>query len=97
MFQNIPRSRFDLREASHIDFVHEKRHMDVFLGTPFTPPLETLRTFFNSAEAPEALFILQALGLSVVYKSTNIHLGQGQDLIMNIQIFLKYEYTDENA
>ena len=70
--------------------------MDVFLGTP-PPPLETSRTFFDSAEAPEALFILQALGLSVVYKSINIHLGQDQDLIMSIQIYLKYKYTYENA
>ena len=61
------------------------------------PPFETSRTFFSSAEAPEALFILQALRLSVVYKSMNVHLGQGQDLIMSIQIYLKYEYTNENA
>ena len=48
-----------VREASHIDFVHEKRHIDVLLET-LQPPLETSRTFFDSAEAPEALFILQA-------------------------------------
>ena len=47
---------FDLREASHIDFVHEKRHMDVLLEIP-TPPLETSRTFFDFAQAPVALFI----------------------------------------
>jgi hypothetical protein len=29
-----------IREASHIDFVHEKRHMFVSLETPH-PPLET--------------------------------------------------------
>ena len=44
-----------VREASHIDFVHEKRRTDV---TP--PPLETSRTFFDPAEAHEALFFLQA-------------------------------------
>ena len=73
--------------------------MDVFLGIshPPPPPLETSRTFFDSAEAPEALFILPALGLSVMYKSINIHLGQGQDLIMSIKIYLIYKYTYENA
>ena len=40
-----------LRKASHIDFVHEKGHMDVLLETP--PPLQTSRTFFNTTEAPE--------------------------------------------
>ena len=49
----------NVREASHIDFVHEKRYMDVLPDTP-PPPLEMSRTFFDSAEAPEALFILQA-------------------------------------
>ena len=33
------------REASHIDIVHEKRHMDVLLETP--PLIETSRTFFD--------------------------------------------------
>ena len=47
-----------LRKAPHIDFVHEKRHMDVLLETP--PPLETSRTFFDTAEAPEALLFCQA-------------------------------------
>ena len=63
--------------------------MGVFLGTPYHPPLpfEMSRTFFSSAESPEPLFILQALRLSVVYKSINVHLGQGQDLIMSIQIY----------
>jgi hypothetical protein len=39
---------------------------------PFPPPraLETPHTVFDSADAPEALFILQTLKLSVVYKST---------------------------
>ena len=40
-----------LREASHIDFVHEKRHIDVLLEP--SPPLETSRTFFDSAENRE--------------------------------------------
>ena len=45
--------------------------MDVLLVTP--PPLETSRTFFDSTEAPEALFIVQALRLSAVYKSIKAH------------------------
>ena len=57
------------REASHIDFVHEKRHMDVFLETPPPPFLEASRTFFDTTEALEALFIVQALRLGAVYKS----------------------------
>ena len=54
----------NVREASQIDFVHEKRHMGVFLETP--PPLETLRTFFDFTQAAGALFILPPLRLSVV-------------------------------
>ena len=64
--------------------------MDVSLKNPPPPPLETSRTFFDSIEVPEASLILQALRLSVVYKSINVHLGQGQDLIMSIKIYLKY-------
>ena len=44
-------SLFELREASHIDFVNEKRQMDILLETPPHPSLETSRTFFYSAEA----------------------------------------------
>ena len=35
-----------VREASHIDIVHEKRYMDVLLETPHLT-LETSRTFFD--------------------------------------------------
>ena len=63
--------------------------MDAFLETP--------TTFFDSVEALEALVILQTLRLSVVYKSIHVHLGQGQDLIVSIQMYLKYKYTYENA
>ena len=34
----------------------ERSYMDVLLETP--PTLETSRTFFDTAEAPEALFFL---------------------------------------
>ena len=71
--------------------------MDAFLETPPPPPLQTSCTFFDYVEAPEALLILQALGLSVVYKSIKVHLGQGQDLIMSRKVYLKYKYTYENA
>ena len=30
-------------------------------------------------------------------KSLKVHLGQGQDLIMTIQMYLKYIFTYENA
>ena len=40
---------------------------------------------------------MQALRLSAVYKSIKVHLGQGQGLIMSIQIYFKYKYTYENA
>ena len=71
--------------------------MDVLLETHPHPRFEMSRTFFDSAEAPEALLILHASGLSDVYKSLKVHLGQGQDLIMSIQIYLKYKYTYENT
>ena len=35
--QRYKRAYFSVREASHIDTVHEKRHMDVRLETPPTP------------------------------------------------------------
>ena len=44
-----------------------------------------------------ALLIVQALRLSAVRKSIKVHLGQGQNLIMSIQIYFKYKYTYENA
>ena len=62
-----------LREASQIDFVHEKRHMDVLLEIPPPPPLETSRTFFDFARVSGALFILQSLRLSVVSGPDNEH------------------------
>ena len=81
--------------------------MDVLLQTSPPPPpapLQTSRTFFRLSKAPEALFIAQALRLSVVYNSINlikVHLGPDkstrQDLIMSIQIYLKYKYTYENV
>ena len=82
--------------------------MDVLLQTsPPRHPYKRHALFFDSAEAPEALFIAQALGLSVVYNSNysinliKVHLGPDkstrQDLIMSIQIYLKYKYTYENV
>ena len=32
-----------------------------------------------------------------MYKSIKVHLGQGQDLIISIKIYLKYKYTYDNA
>ena len=32
-----------------------------------------------------------------MYKRIKVHLGQGQDLIVSIEIYLKYKYTYENA
>ena len=52
--------------------------MDVLLETPH-PPLETSRTFFASAEGPEALFFVQAIRLNVVCESTKVHLPVRQE------------------
>ena len=61
--------------------------MDVFLETPTPPPpLETSHDLY-----------LAGLRLSVVYKSIKVHLGQSQELIMSIEIYLKCKYTYENA
>ena len=70
--------------------------MDVFLETPH-PPLRNVTHFFRLCETHEALLILQALRLSVVYKRIKVHFGQGQDLIVSIEIYLKRKYTYENA
>ena len=67
-----------IREASHIDIVHEKRHMDV-------------------RHALFSILISQALRLSAVYKSTKVHLGQSQEVMMSIHIYWKCKYTYENA
>ena len=77
-----------VREASHIDFVQEKRHLVFF----WRPPLlgENVTHFFR-------LFILQALRLSVVYKGIKVHLKQSQELIMSIYMYFKCKYTYENA
>ena len=64
----------------HISIVTTRNVIWTFFGDPppHHPLLETPRTFFDSAKAPEALFILQALRLNVVYKSINVHFGQGR-------------------
>ena len=66
--------------------------MDVLLETPHLnpPPLRNVTHFFS-------IFILQVLRLSVVYKSMKVHLGQSQELIMSMEIYLKCKYTHENA
>ena len=68
-----------LREVSHIDIVHE---------TPPPPtPLETSRTFFD----------IYFEGFKIeccVYKSIKVHLGQSQELIMSIEIYLKGVYMN---
>ena len=67
--------------------------MDVFFWRPTTPtPLRNVTHFFRLYEAHEALLILLAIRLSVVYKRIKVHLGQGQNLIVSIQIYLKYKY-----
>ena len=45
--------------------------MDVLLETP-QPPLETSRTFFDSAEGSKALFFVQAVRLSAGYETNSI-------------------------
>ena len=52
--------------------------MGILLETPY-PPLETSRTFFDSAEGPEALFLVQAMRLNVVCESTKVHLPVRQE------------------
>ena len=75
-----------LRER-HISILSTRNVIWTFFWRPPPPPLETSRTFFDTTEAPEALFIVQALRLSAVYKSIKVHLGQGQDLKKSIQIY----------
>ena len=85
-----------LRER-HISILSTRNVIWTFFWRLPPPPLETSRTFFDTIEAPEALFIVQALRLSAGYKSIEVHLGQGQNLKMGIQISFKYKYTYENA
>ena len=63
--------------------------MDVLLETPH-PPLRNVTHFFS-------IFILQVLRLSVVYKSIKVHLGQSEERILSIEIYLKCKYSYENA
>ena len=66
-----------------------------FFWRPPPPRLRNVTYFSRLCEAHEALLILQTLKLSVAYKRTKVHLGQGQDLTMSIKICLKYKYTYE--
>ena len=83
----------DLQGKRHISILSTR---DVILWTFFwRPPSSSLgmsRTFLDSARP-----LRHYLRLSAVYKSINVHLGQGQDLIMSIQIHLKYKCTYKNA
>ena len=95
-----PKFYFYVKGSVTYQFCPRETSYGRFSGDPpptNAPFLKRHALFSALAEAPEALFILQALRLSVVYKSINVHLGQGQDLIMSIQIYLKYKYTNENA
>ena len=80
----------------HISILSMRNVIWTFFWRPPHSPLETSRTFFDTPEAAGALFIVQALRLSAVYKSIKVHLGQGQDL-MSIQIYFQYKYTYGNA
>ena len=64
--------------------------MDVLLEAPHPPPLRNVTHFFRLRRGSGGIIYLAVLGLSDVYKSLNVHLGQGQDL-MSIQIYLKYK------
>ena len=48
---------FPFREASQIDFVHEKRHIDVLLETP-PPPLRNVTALFGFCRRPSGIIYL---------------------------------------
>ena len=79
----------------HILILSTRNVIWTFFWRP--PTLLHKRYFFDSAEAPEALLILQALRLNAVHKRIKVHLRQDQDLIVSIKIYLKYKYTYGNA
>ena len=83
----------------HISILSTRNVTWTFFWRPPNPSLlRNVTLFFRLCETPEALLILQALRLmSVVHKRIKVHLGQGQNLIVSIKIYLKYKYTDENA
>ena len=88
----------DHQGKRHISILSMRNVIWTFFWRPTTPtPLRNVTHFFRLYEAHEALLILQAIRLSVVYKRIKVHLGQGQNLIVSIQIYLKYKYTYENA
>ena len=70
----------------HISIVSTRKVIWTFFRDPH-PLLKRHALFFDSVEALEGLFILQTLRFNVVYKSINVHLGHGQDLIMSMQIY----------
>ena len=97
-FQSVqfPRSAINWGKR-HISILSTRNVIWTLLWRSPHPPLETSRTFFDTAEAPGALFIVQALRFSAVSKTIKVHLGQGQDLIVSIQIYFQYKYAYENA
>ena len=53
-------ANFRLDGKRHISILFTRNVIWTFFWRPPPPPLEMSRTFFGSAEAPEALFILHA-------------------------------------
>ena len=78
---------FHFKKWNHYLLFREVAHIDFVIWTFFRRPPPPLGT----AEASGALFIMQALRLSAVYKSIKVHLGQGQNLIISIQIYFQYK------
>ena len=81
--------RFCLREASYVDFVHEKRHMDVLLETPTAPPppppVRNVKHVFRFSRGSCGIVYLAGFKIECCYESIKVHLRQSQELIISVQ------------
>ena len=82
---------FMLMEASQIDFVHEKRHMDVLLETPHPPPFEMSRTLLSKFST---IYVIATLSVSRV-AITCILFTWVHNTIIEINIF--HDFSPRNV
>ena len=82
---------FMLMEASQIDFVHEKRHMDVLLETPHPPPFEMSCTLLSKYFT---IYVIATLSVSRV-AITYILFTWVHNTIIGINIF--HDFSPKNV
>ena len=73
-----------LREASHIDFVHKKCHMDVLLETPPPPP----HALFLTLSRLLRYYYRAGFKIECCYKSIKVHLPVREETSSSLNSYL---------